>query len=257
MRLFTHGTNESYYAWMDEGFTSFTQNITQYDLFNDIYNLDSINPLKKSYDRYFNFIMKGIEEPLTTHSDHFSTNQAYGVGSYTKGAIFLSQLGYIIGDDILFKSLRRYYNEWKFKHPDKIDFIRIVEKESGLELDWYIDYWIGTTHKIDYSLEIIDSKKDFVTIEIKRLEKMPMPIDIEITYYDNSKKLIYIPLSIMRGEKNFENYNLVDILPDWEWVNESYRLDIDITNKNIKSIIIDPSEKLADVNPENNKVIYK
>ena len=84
-----------------------------------------------------------------------------------------------------------------------------------------------------------------------------MPIDIEITYYDNSKKLIYIPLSIMRGEKNFENYNLVDILPDWEWVNESYRLDIDITNKNIKSIIIDPSEKLADVNPENNKVIYK
>ena len=86
---------------------------------------------------------------------------------------------------------------------------------------------------------------------------MPMPIDIEITYYDNSKKLIYIPLSIMRGEKNFENYNLVDILPDWEWVNESYRLDIDITNKNIKSIIIDPSEKLADVNPENNKVIYK
>ena len=61
----------------------------------------------------------------------------------------------------------------------------------------------------------------------------------------------------MRGEKNFENYNLVDILPDWEWVNESYRLDIDITNKNIKSIIIDPSEKLADVNPENNKVIYK
>ena len=251
------GTNESYYAWMDEGFTSFTQNITQYDLFNDIYNLDSINPLKKSYDRYFNFIMKGIEEPLSTHSDHFSTNQAYGVGSYTKGAIFLSQLGYIIGDDILFKSLRRYYNEWKFKHPDKIDFIRIVEKESGLELDWYIDYWIGTTHKIDYSLEIIDSKKDFVTIEIKRLEKMPMPIDIEITYYDNSKKLIYIPLSIMRGEKNFENYNFVDILPDWEWVNESYRLDIDVTNKNIKSIIIDPSEKLADVNPENNKIIYK
>ena len=86
---------------------------------------------------------------------------------------------------------------------------------------------------------------------------MPMPIDIEITYNDNSKKLIYIPLSIMRGEKNFANYNFVDILPDWEWVNESYRLDIDITNKNIKSIIIDPSEKLADMNTENNKVFYE
>ena len=131
----TLGTNESYYAWMDEGFTSFAQNITQYELFNDIYDLDPINPLLNSYKRYFQFLADEIEEPLTTHSDHFSTNRAYGVGSYTKGAIFLSQLGYIIGDKTLFKGLRRYYNEWKFKHPDKNDFIRIIEKESDLELD--------------------------------------------------------------------------------------------------------------------------
>jgi aminopeptidase N len=237
---------------MDEGFTSFAQNITQYELFNDIYDLDPINPLLNSYKRYFEFLEDEIEEPLTTHSDHFSTNRAYGVGSYTKGAIFLSQLGYIIGDKTLFKGLRRYYNEWKFKHPDKNDFIRIIEKESDLELDWYLDYWIGTTDKIDYSIELINSSKDIITLELKKIENMPMPIELEVLYSDNSKKNIYIPLSIMRGEKKFKSEEDVIIMPDWEWVNDSYSLELDIKDKLIKSITIDPKKKLADYNRTNN-----
>ena len=246
------GTNESYYAWMDEGFTSFAQNITQYELFNDIYDLDPINPLINSYDRYLKFLEDDIEEPLTTHSDHFSTNRAYGVGSYTKGAIFLSQLGYIIGDEILYKGLRRYYNEWKFRHPDKNDFIRIIEKESGLELDWYLDYWIGTTHKIDYSLELVNSNRDKITLDIKKIENMPMPIELEVLYSDNTKKIIYIPLSIMRGEKKFKSEENVIIMSDWEWVNDSYTIMLDIKEKLIKSITIDPKKKLADYNRKNN-----
>lgn len=251
------GTNESYYAWMDEGFTSFAQTITQFELFNDIYKLDSINPLMNSYNRYFNFLEKNIEEPLITHSDHFSTNQAYGVGSYTKGSIFLSQLGYIIGDDILYKGLRRYYNEWKFRHPDKYDFIRVMEKESLLELDWYIDYWIGTTHRIDYSLELIKLDRNSIHLEIHKLEKMPMPIDLEITYADNSKSLIYIPLSIMRGEKSHRDYENIKVMTDWEWVNDIYSLKLDNSKKPIKSIRIDPSMKMADINISNNNLFLK
>ena len=129
------GTNESYFAWMDEGFASFAQNRTQFMLFNNVYKLDSVNSLKNFYQRYFKFLEKDIEEPLTTHSDHFSTNEAYGVASYTKGAIFLSQLGYIIGDENLFSGLRTYFNKWKFKHPDKYDFIRIMEKQSEKLVD--------------------------------------------------------------------------------------------------------------------------
>ena len=245
-------TNESYYAWMDEGFTSYTQTITQFELFNDIYDLNSSNPLINSYERYFQFLNEGTEEALTTHSDHFSTNRAYGVGSYTKGAIFLSQLGYIIGEDLLFKGLRRYYNEWKFRHPDKNDFIRVMEKVSGLELDWYLDYWIGTTHQIDYSLELKKNKKESLDIEIIKNGTMPMPIDIEILFEDNSKSIIHIPLSIMRGEKIFNSGDDVLIMSDWEWVNKVYPLQIDQKNKKIKTITIDSQRKMADVNPTNN-----
>jgi len=245
------GTNESYLAWMDEGFTSFAQNITFNKEFNDIYNLNSNNPLERSYNRYYKFIKSGLEESLSTHSDHFSTNQAYSVGSYTKGAIFLMQLGYIIGEDKLFSGLRRYYNEWKFKHPDEHDFLRIMEKESEIELDWYIDYWVKTTHQIDYSIEIIKKEENKFSFSINRIGNMPMPIEVEVSYDDFSTDSYYIPLSIMRGEKDNSSDNLI-LLEDWEWVNESYNINIDIQKKNIKKIVIDPSGKMADVDKSNN-----
>ena len=249
------GTNESYLAWMDEGFTSFAQNITFINKFNEIYNLDFTNPLERSYNRYYNFIKTGLEEPLSTHSDHFSTNQAYGVGSYTKGAIFLMQLGYIIGEDKLFKGLRRYYNEWKFKHPNEYDFLRIMEKESGIELDWYIDYWVKTTHHIDYSLETKKKDDGKISLSVNRIGKMPMPIEIEVLYEDLSSDLYYIPLSIMRGEKDNSNNKFI-FLEDWEWVNESYQIDLDDSDKKIKKIEINPSGKLADVNKSNNIIEF-
>ena len=249
------GTNESYLAWMDEGFTSFAQNITFINKFNEIYNLDFTNPLERSYNRYYNFIKTGLEEPLSTHSDHFSTNQAYGVGSYTKGAIFLMQLGYIIGEDKLFKGLRRYYNEWKFKHPNEYDFLRIMEKESGIELDWYIDYWVKTTHHIDYSLETKKKDDGKISLSVNRIGKMPMPIEIEVLYEDLSTDLYYIPLSIMRGEKDNSNGKFI-LLEDWEWVNESYQIDLDDSDKKIKKIEINPSGKLADVDKTNNIIVF-
>jgi len=250
------GTNESYLAWMDEGFTSFAQNITFYNEFNDIYKLDSKNPLERSYNRYYNFIKSGLEESLSTHSDHFSTNQAYGVGSYTKGAIFLMQLGYIIGEENLYSGLRRYYNEWKFKHPDEYDFLRIMEKEGGIELDWYIDYWIKTTHQIDYSLELNEKDKNKISVSINRIGKMPMPIEIEVLYEDLPSENYYIPLSIMRGEKDNSDNKLI-ILDDWEWVNESYQFDLDMSGKKIKKIEINPSGELADVNKSNNLIEFE
>ena len=250
------GTNESYLAWMDEGFTSFAQNITFNDEFNEIYNLNSINPLERSYNRYYSFIKSGLEEPLSTHSDHFSTNQAYGVGSYTKGAIFLMQLGYIIGEDKLFKGLRRYYNEWKFKHPDEYDFLRIMEKEGGLELDWYIDYWIKTTHQIDYSLELNKKDQNKISVSINRIGKMPMPIEVEVLYEDFSSENYYIPLSIMRGEKDNSDNKLI-ILEDWEWVNESYQFNLDMSDKEIKKIEINPSGEMADIDKSNNIIEFE
>ena len=132
-----------------------------------------------------------------------------------------------------------------------------MEKESGMELDWYIDYWIKTTHTIDYSLEIKEENENEILVSVNRIGKMPMPIEIEVMYEDSSKKIFYIPLSIMRGDKTHDSTKLESkLLDDWEWVNNSYEINFNNKNKKIKKIEINPSGKMADIDQSNNKLDF-
>ncbi|MEP0712374.1 MAG: M1 family metallopeptidase, partial [Algoriphagus sp.] len=137
-------TNEALYPWMDEGFASYAAALTMAEIFkpND-------NPLRGSYAGYFRLAKSGKEEPMSTHSDHYDTNGSYSAAAYSKGAVFLAQMGYIIGEEARDKGILSYWNTWGFKHPNANDFIRIMEKESGLELDWYKVYFVYTTKTID------------------------------------------------------------------------------------------------------------
>ena len=72
-----------------------------------------------------------------------------------------------------------------------------------------------------------------------------MPIDLKVTYTDSSTEDFYIPLRMMLGKK----LTSATILPDWPWVQPSY---IFKTSKPVKSVVIDPSQRMADVEPEDN-----
>ena len=98
------GTNESKYAWMDEGFASYIEYLS----LNTIMNRNKDNPFEYIYKRYFDLARSGREQPQTTHSDRYHINGAYSVSAYYKGAIFLVQLGYVIGEENLKKTLKRY-----------------------------------------------------------------------------------------------------------------------------------------------------
>jgi aminopeptidase N len=208
-----------------------------------------------SYTGYIGLAKTNIEEPMTTHADHYNTNYAYSHASYSKGAVFLCQLGYIISDSLLDKVLMEYYNQWKFKHPNPNDFIRVAEKLTGIELQWYKEYWINGTKTIDYAVGNIDVDNNKTYILLKRLGKMPMPIDVLITYKDGTKELHYIPLSLMYGTKPNEDTVTRIIHDEWKWVAPEYKLYITKGIGNIKSIEIDPSYRMADMNRSNNKLV--
>jgi len=186
------GTNESLYAWMDEGFTSYTSN----EVMNHLASIGAIpgatpreNPHAGSYTGYTNFVKSGRAEPLTTHADHFNTNSAYSVASYVTGAVFLHQLEYIVGEETFDRGMLTYFDTWKFRHPNPNDFIRIMEKESGLELDWYREYWIGTTHMIDYSIAGYGDENGNVTFEYDEEGNVSMTaLGKPLTIEDGKKK---------------------------------------------------------------------
>jgi len=245
------GNNEAKYPWMDEGFTSYASAYVQ-DI---LYDRNALNPMGGSYRGYENIVKAGIEEPSSTHSDHYLFNAAYSTAAYSKGAVFLHQLSYIIGKSTFFDGMKRYYNTWKFKHPEPRDFKRVMEKESGLELDWYLEYWIHSTKFIDYAVDSVWENEGKTYVQLANEGLMPMPIDLVVTYENEDKELFYMPLRILRGEKEedfYEEEMTFTVVEDWPWVNPTYTLEIDRPLSTIRQIDIDPSLRMADIDREDN-----
>ena len=251
------GSNESLYAWMDEGFTSFaTAEVLNYLRIQKlITGTPTENPSEDNITSYINFFWSGYEEALDVHADHFQTNNAYGVAAYTKGHVLLRQLEYILGETLFAKALLVYYNTWKFKHPNANDFFRIFEKVSGLELDWFKEYFVQTTHGIDYAVTSLEPSGDQTLINLKREGAVPMPLDVVVNYKDGTKSFINIPLRIMRGHKPNETEMMQYLLAeDWPWTHPEYQYILDANINTIESVEIDPSGRMADVDPRNNKL---
>lgn len=238
------GTNEAKYAWMDEGFTSF------YDMLCESAILGTEGLYSSLYNRYYQLVSSGVEEPLTTHADRFQYNYAYGVASYSKGAVFLAQLGYIIGEDNLRKTIKRYYEVFKFSHPTPNDFKRIAEKVSGMQLEWYLNDWVRTTNTIDYGIQQIEDKDQKTNITLERIGNLPMPVEVYVEAIDGSIYYYYIPLRMMRGEKSFLDKKVIT-LSDWSWANPTYQFEIESPLVEIKLIQLNPTGLKADVNPNN------
>jgi aminopeptidase N len=169
-----------------------------------------------------------------------------------KGAIFLRQLNYIIGEKNFKRTLKRYYDLWAFKHPTPNDFIRCAEKASGIELDWYLTDWTKTNNTIDYGVKSINEEGGGTIIELERIGLIPMPVEIEITFKDGEKERYYIPLQMMRGEKPVEKDIL--ILDDWAWAFPTYSFILG-KKKKVTQVIIDPDQRTADINRNNNKFL--
>ncbi len=249
------GTNESLYAWMDEGFTSYVSAEVMDHLraTRTIPGDKADNPQSGNYGGYFALAMSGKEEPMTTHADHFMSNFAYSRAAYSKGAVYMAQLGYIIGQENLQAGLLKYYDTWKFKHPNSNDFIRIMEQQSGLELDWYKEYWVGSTHQINYAIKgLAENSNGKTQVSIDKLGVMPMPLDVTVTYTNGQKEVFYIPLRMMRGEKPAEGGIKRTVLEDWPWTHPSYTFLIPAEKAKISSVEIDTSERMADLDRTDN-----
>jgi len=241
--------NESKHPWMDEGFTSFISSLCK----NQIMQRNENYPFRGSYEGYFGNVISGNEQPQSTHSDRYEINSAYSAAAYSKGAVFLAQLGYIIGQENLMNTIKKYYQDFKFKHPTPNDFKRTAERVSGMHLDWYLTDWTQTTNTIDYSVASVSAHEGQTKIILEREGLMPMPIDLLVVYQDGSRESFYLPLRMMRGEKSnpYPQINR-NVLPDWSWAYPSYEFTISRPFEGVKAVVIDPSQLMADINPQNN-----
>lgn len=262
------GTNETYRAFMDEGFTQFYTADT-YQFIDGPINLE--RPSKSKYIERFteptriideqiyipyfnNVVTKNEEVNLNTHADDFNGGIRHGGGysqSYTKTAAMLKNMEYVLGRALFDKAMQHYFNQWKFAHPYAEDFRNSIIQYTGVDLNWFFDQWMETAKTIDYKIGRVKHKKNNVyEITFKRKGSMQMPIDFAVIDKNDSARHYYIPNTW------FEKPTQATTLPRWiGWgpkLKTSYTATLNIGTP-VKNIIIDPSYRLADVDMTNNE----
>ena len=231
------GSNERLYAWMDEGFNSFINILSTMEFNDGEYYRGEIDMHQqgKRLAQFENFM--GEMEPMISAPDNLK-EMSLGLLGYQKPAQVLVLLrNSVLGEERFDEAFKEYVHRWAYKHPGPDDFFRTMENVSGEDLGWFWRSWILNNWKLDQAVTGVSHKKNFkkvrgATISIKNLEKIPMPVEIEITTVSGNKILKKLPVEIWKRNV--------------EW---SFMVDV---SEEIKSVVIDPDKKYPDINSENN-----
>jgi hypothetical protein len=225
------GSNERLFAWMDEGFNTFINGISSQDFNNGEYKQAATN-MHQSAGVLTNQEM----EPIYSAPDGLKEANL-GILAYFKPGEGLNMLrNQILGKERFDKAFRTYVERWAFKHPTPDDFFRSIENVAGEDLNWFWRGWFINNWKLDQAITKVkyvkNDAKQGAIITIDNLEKMPMPVVVEVKTKSGAISRITLPVEIWQRNKSWQfKYN---------------------STEELESITIDPDHAFPDVNPENN-----
>ncbi|MCU0442773.1 MAG: M1 family metallopeptidase [Bacteroidia bacterium] len=265
------GTNETYRASLDEGFTQFLTNWSMTRIFGEVKpTAQNPNPMSRMdqtvYWGYLRDAIKNQDAFLNTHSDDFdgALNHGGGYGHvYYKTATMLYNLQYVLGDSLFLGAMQHYFNQWKMCHPYTEDFRNSITQYTKADLNWFFDQWLETTKRIDYGITEVELEKKIYKegtkeetareyeIEFMRYGEMQMPIDFTVVLKDSSIYKYTIPNTYFA--KKEKDRTVLPVWRGWGKLNPEYEAVITLPAKSeIKNVIIDPTYRLADIDQRDN-----
>ncbi len=251
---FVLATDETRHHWLDEGFTTFVSNLAMALIYEKQQNI--VNPWIDMLDTYLMYENKKETEPISLHSDFFQSHLSYWVNAYDKGGLFLMHLINVAGMERMIAFLKNYYAQWKFKHPEPEDMLRVAEKSTGMELDWLYNHWIESTHVVDYGIKSVTEIPNGTKITIEKLGTMPNAIEVLVVLKDGDHQLYHIPY--FRTLQYKEKHDFVDsdkyfLLKPWYDGFPEYTFEIPVSQSEVERIVLDPWHFSADVNKKNHE----
>ena len=220
------GSNERRYAWMDEGFNTFINHYSTL-AFNEGEYPSRLNRAR-GMTSWFN---SDTREGIDTYPD--ATNlRNLGMTAYYKPAIGLLLLReYILGEERFDNAFKSYIRAWAYKHPQPADFFNHMENVAGENLSWFWKGWFYGTGNIDLAIDGVQSYQGNTIVALSNKGEIPMPVVFEVTYEDDSKEIVKLPVEIwLKGNT-------------WNHMINS--------SKEVKSVELDPEKLLPDVNFSN------
>lgn len=154
-------SHERDYAWMDEGLTSFYENLyveNQYpggrlkgkSMFanlgfaSKVLGVESYTPRDDNELIFKMASCRHRDQPMQLPSKDY-TNMNYGAVVYAKSTLALRFLKDYLGDSLFNHCMQSYFEEWKFRHPYPDDMKTVFERISKRELDWFFEGLVKST----------------------------------------------------------------------------------------------------------------
>jgi hypothetical protein len=198
---FYMGTNESKYAWMDEGFASFGDYLIVSELLSPeaayYYFLDSYRA-NAGYE---------VDVPIIINSKYI-TPPMYHYNAYAKPAIFLYILKDLLGKDLFVQTLQEYMKRWNGKHPIPYDFFYTFNEVCGQNLNWLFKPWFFEFGYVDLAIKDVSYKNNKLEIVIEKIGLYPAPVDIVLYYKDGSRKNVKKPADVWKDGNQIINISL-------------------------------------------------
>lgn len=177
---FYMGVNETKYGWMDEGWATLGEWILSHAIdstINDDYGVvrTEMNAGKE------------IDMPVMTLSTQ-SNGTAFFLNSYPKPAYGYLFVKDALGDDLFFKGLHFYMQQWNGKHPLPLDFFNCMNTGSGKNLNWFWKKWFYEDGYADLTITKVNNASSAKQIVIENKGNKPIPVDVTVTFSDGSKQ---------------------------------------------------------------------
>lgn len=225
------GSNERSFAWMDEGFNTFINSLSSVDFNKGEYKSPD-NDLHKMSEA----LTRPDLEPIITAPDGLKESNLGMLAYYKPSSGLIMLREQILGKERFDLAFRTYIDRWAFKHPSPDDFFRTMENVGGEDLKWFWRGWFVNNWRLDQGIRKIKyikndpAKGSIITIE--NLDKMPMPVVMDIKFKSGATSRVKLPVEIWKRNK--------------EW---SFKQP---TTEEIESITLDPDHVFPDVNEANN-----
>lgn len=247
------GTNETYRAFMDEGFTQFLT----------MFAMDSLKGWDKegiSKDRlqqgYFRFMAEAIrdhEGHLNTHADEYYASCGHG-GQYSmayhKTAVMLYNLQYYLGKEVFQAAMQQYFHRWAMAHPYPEDFRLAITDYARTDLSRFFDDWMESEKKVDYGIRCIRrAGRDSVRLTFTRTGDLVMPLAFSLTSNGHGRQNYLIPSSYFNRVEKDEIR-----LPYWYQFGElgrTYEVTLPAGKRPV--VNLDPSRRLGDIRMMDNQ----
>ena len=203
---FFTGSNETRYAWMDEGLISYFPRLVTDELLLDCGSTQQV------ITQYMRVAGKSNDLPLMTPTNIFKDFYAYRVIAYNRSAIALNQLHLHLGDELFYASLQEYTKRWKYKHAYPYDFFYTFEDISEQDLSWlWKPFFFEFTKP---NLAIIDVKfEGGLYFSVENIGGMPLPIEISISLADGKVQTVVKKNDCWKDKSICEFYIPMDSKP--------------------------------------------